>query len=95
MLKNMSLAVKIALLVFVSLTVILGASSFQIYCKTREAVDAETVSASRQIALTIGHSMQTFGKTGDMNDLELFLKTAPYRKDTEKIGVAIRDKLNR
>ena len=85
MLKNMSLAVKIALLVFVSLTVILGASSFQIYYKTRAAVDAETVSASRQIALTIGHSMQTFGETGDMNGLELFLKTTSSRKDVESV----------
>jgi hypothetical protein len=83
--KKISLAVKIALLVFISLAVILGASSYQIYNKTRAAVDAETVSASRQIVLTIGHSMQTFGETGDMNGLELFLKTTSSRKDVEGV----------
>ena len=84
-LKNMSLAVKIALLVFVSLTVILGASSYQIYSKTRAAVDAETVSASKQIAVTIGHAVETFGEIGDMNGLELFLKTTSSRKDVESV----------
>jgi len=54
MLKTILSAVKIALLVFVSLTIILGASSYQIYSRTRAEMDAETVSASRQIALTIG-----------------------------------------
>ena len=85
MIKNMSLAVKITLLVFVSLTVILGVSSYQIYSKTRAAMDAEAVSASRQIALTIGHSMQTFGVTADMNGLELFLKMTSSRKDVEGV----------
>ena len=85
MLDNMSLKVKITLLVFISLTVILGASSYQIYSKTRAAVDAETVSASRQIALTIGHTVETFGVTGDMNGLELFLKTTSSRKDVEGV----------
>jgi hypothetical protein len=85
MLKKMSLVVKITLLVFVSLTVILGASSYQIYSKTWAAVDAETISASRQIALTIGHTMQTFGETGDMNGLELFLKTTSSRQDVEGV----------
>jgi methyl-accepting chemotaxis protein len=84
-LKNASLTVKIALLVFLSLIVILGATSYQIFSKTRAAVDAETLSASKQIALTIGHSMQTFGETGDMNGLELFLKTTSARKDVEGV----------
>ena len=85
MLKKMSLLVKITLLVFVSLTIILGASSYQIYSRTRAAVDAETVNASRQIALTIGNTMQTFGETGDMNGLEMFLKTTASRKDVEGV----------
>jgi methyl-accepting chemotaxis protein len=85
MLKEMSLVVKIAFLVFVSLTIIFGTSSYMIYSRTRAAVDAETVSASRQIALTIGHSMQTFGETGDMKGLELFLKTTSSRKDVEAV----------
>ena len=85
MLNNMSLKVMITLLVFVSLTVILGASSYQIYSKTRAAVDAETVSASREIALTVGHTVETFGVTGDMNGLELFLKTTSSRKDVEGV----------
>jgi methyl-accepting chemotaxis protein len=85
MLDKMSLAGKIALLVFVSLTIILGASSYLTYSKTRSAVEAETLSASKQIALTIGNSVQTFGEIGDMNGLELFLKAISQRKDVESV----------
>ena len=85
MLKKMSLTVKIALLVFVSLAVILGGTSYLIYSRTGTAMDAETISASRQIALTIGHTTETFGVTGDMDGLELFLKTTASRKDVEGV----------
>ena len=90
MLKDMSLKIKITLLVFVSLTVILGASSYQIYSKTRAAMEAETLSASRQIAVTIGDTVTAYGETGDMNGLGLFLKATAARKDVESVH-AIRD----
>ena len=48
-------------------------------------MNAETPSASREVALTFGHSIQTFGETGDMNGLELFLKTTSSRKNVEGV----------
>ena len=83
--SRLSLRVRMALFIFVSLTVILGATAYQLFSRTRATVDAEAVSAARQIAVTIGNSMQTFGETGDMNGLELFLKTTSSRKDLEGV----------
>lgn len=85
MLEKMSLTVKMALFVFVSLAIILGTSSYFTYSKTRLALDTETVSASRQNALTIGDTVQTFGEIGDMKGLELFLKAMSLRKDVEGV----------
>ncbi len=90
MLNNVSLKIKINFLVFISLTVILGASSYQIYSKTRAAMDAEAVSASRQIAVTIGDTVTAYGETGDMNGLGLFLKATASRRDIEGVH-AVRD----
>ena len=85
MLDRMSLAAKISLFVFVSLALIMGVSSYLSYSKTRATVDAENLTASKQVALTIGDSVQTFGEIGDMNGLELFLKAMSHHEDVEGV----------
>ena len=85
MASRFSLRVRIALFIFISLTVLLGATAYLLYSKTRATVDAETMNAARQVAVTIGNSMTTFGETGDMNGLDLFMKSTSSRKDLEKV----------
>jgi hypothetical protein len=80
-----SLRTRMGILLSGTLLVILGATGYNLFSKTRAIVDAESGEAARQVATTIGNSMATFGETGDMAGLELFLGTISSRKDLESV----------
>ena len=82
---GMNLHWKLALLIFSSLAVILGATAYQLFSKTRASMESETLNSAKQVATTVGNSMETFGETGDIAGLELFLKIISTRKDLEGV----------
>jgi hypothetical protein len=78
---GLGLRAKLTLIILVSLTVVLGATAFGLFAKTRSTVEDETENTAKQVAVTISNGVQTFGETGDMNGLELFLSTVTARPE--------------
>ncbi|HEY3321964.1 MAG TPA: methyl-accepting chemotaxis protein [Planctomycetota bacterium] len=87
----MTLRTKLILAVVCSLLVILGAGMGVCLWLTGASIKAETLSAAKVSAESVAASIVTFGETGDMDGLRLFLKNMSKQEDVEAVQ-AIRGK---
>ncbi len=73
---NSSIRRKLMLILATSLAIIPGASAGFVFIRTSSITSGETERSARDLANLLADAVQTFGQTGDMTGLSIFLKNA-------------------
>jgi hypothetical protein len=84
---NMTLRAKVMVVVIPTLIVVLGIAGSAFLWTARSSVSAENQNAARVSAECIAASVVTFGVTGDMEGLDLFLEYVQKQEGIEDVHV--------
>ncbi len=85
--KPLSLRLRVMLLLFVSLGAVIGGAACFVYLRTNSMTSRESEKSAIAMARVIANTVETFGQTGDMFGLDLFLQT--FKSDTAGAVVRI------